>query len=62
MGNFIGVIRKGLSIHDVDIIKKYGKTVGYFEGEAPVVITTDIKFMKNVLIKDFSYFVNRRVS
>ena len=61
LGNFIGVIKKGLNKHDLDIIQKYGKTIGYFEAEEPVILTTDVKFIKAVMIKDFGYFINRRV-
>nr|UOU03277.1 cytochrome P450 3044A1/2 [Brachionus rubens] len=60
MGNLLGVLKQGFAKHDEDIVKKYGKTLGYFEGSTPVVLTTDIKFIKNVMIKDFNYFVNRR--
>jgi hypothetical protein len=28
----------------------------------PVIMTTDVKFLKNILIKDFNSFVNRRVN
>ena len=62
VGNFISVIRKGMPYHDVEIMKKYGKTIGYFEGETPVLLTTDVKFIKSVMIKDFSHFINHRVS
>jgi hypothetical protein len=61
LGNFGDIQKKGIYQHDIDIFKTYGKIVGYFEGPVPVILTTDLKFMKNVLIKDFSSFVNRRV-
>lgn len=60
-GNFLGLMKKGNQAHDMDIFKTYGKTVGYFEGAIPVILTNDIKFMKAFLIKDFGSFVNRRV-
>ena len=60
-GNFLKVLRVGLGKYDVEIIKKYGKTIGYFEGEQPVIMTTDVKFIKSVMIKDFGHFINRRV-
>ena len=52
----------GISNYDRNIFEKYGKTLGYFEGSQPVILTKDVKFIKAVMIKDFSCFVNRRVS
>nr|ATW72294.1 cytochrome p450 CYP3044A7 [Brachionus calyciflorus] len=60
IGNFHNVFIQGFVNHDINIMKKYGRTVGYFEGSSPVVLTTDVNFIKNVMIKDFNYFVNRR--
>lgn len=31
-GNFYGVIKEGLVYHDINIVRKYGKICGYFEG------------------------------
>ena len=59
-GNFFSMT-KGLIKCDSALIEKYGKTCGYFEGSQPVIITTDVKFIKSVMIKDFQYFINRRV-
>jgi hypothetical protein len=61
VGNLLGVIAKGLRKFDEDLIEKYGKTCGYFESDRPAVITSDLKFMKAVMIKDFGHFVNRTV-
>jgi hypothetical protein len=60
-GNFLDVISKGLLGHDFDLIRTYGRTVGSFEGQTPVILTADPEFIKSVMIKDFQYFVNRRV-
>jgi hypothetical protein len=43
------------------LVAKYGKIVGVFEGSTPVIMTTDVAFMKAVMVKDFAHFVNRRV-
>ncbi|RNA30710.1 Cytochrome P450, partial [Brachionus plicatilis] len=59
-GNLLGAMKEGFSKFDIEIMKKYGRVVGYFEGSTPIVLTTDIKFIKNVMIKDFNCFVNRR--
>lgn len=60
-GNFKDMLNVGIAEYDLSIFKKYGKTVGYFEGSTPVILTKDVKFIKAVMIKDFSHFVNRRV-
>ena len=62
VGNFKEVLKVGIAEYDLNVFKKYGKTVGYFEGTQPVILTKDVKFIKAVMIKDFSNFVNRRVS
>ena len=48
--------------HDVALIKKYGKTFGYFDGQLPNLWTTDAELIRSVFVKDFDHFVNRRVS
>lgn len=60
-GNFLDVISKGLLGHDFELMQKYGKVCGAFEGGTPVLMTSDPEFIKTVMIKDFNYFVNRRV-
>ncbi|CAF0881016.1 unnamed protein product [Brachionus calyciflorus] len=61
IGNLHNLVKQGFADHDINIMTKYGRTVGYFEGSTPVVLTTDVRFIKNVMIKDFNYFVNRRI-
>ncbi len=52
----------GFRNYDFDAIKKYGPTFGFFELNKPIVVTTDLKFAKAVMIKDFSNFANRIVN
>ena len=55
----------GIVEHDMKIFQRYGKkckTVGYFEGFTPVILTKDVNFIKAVMMKDFSNFVNKRVT
>lgn len=61
LGNFYDVIKRGLPYNDLALIKKYGRTIGYFEGTTPVVLTADSKFIKSILIKDFKTFANRKL-
>ncbi|RNA32702.1 cytochrome P450 3A9-like [Brachionus plicatilis] len=60
LGSMHEVLRYGFAKNDRKLIDKYGAIVGYFEGSTPVVVTTDLKFIKNVMVKDFNCFVNRR--
>ena len=53
---------KGLTVFDEEIFDEYeSDIIGYFEASTPVVLCRDIGMIKHVMIKDFSYFVNRRV-
>ena len=61
-GNLLDLIRYGLHPADTNLMKTYGKICGRFEGTTPVIMTTDIKFIKTFMIKDFNNFVNRRVT
>lgn len=61
IGNLDQLFRFGLHETDMKLVKTYGKTFGYFEGNSPIIMTTDVKFIKSCLIRDFSSFVNRRV-
>ena len=63
MGNLGEFLKIGFTNYDKKLFTQYGKTVGYFEAFTlrPIVLTKDVNFIKKVLIKDFSSFVNRRV-
>nr|QST15043.1 CYP360A3 protein [Diaphanosoma celebensis] len=59
-GNLWGIWRKNFVRHDADLVKEYGKTFGFFEGLTPNLFVSDAEFIKNVLVKDFDHFINRR--
>jgi len=40
--------------------KQYGKLYGYFEGSHPVIVSTDLDFLKGVFIKNFNSFHGRK--
>ena len=46
---------------ELDLIKKYGKVFGYFEGRFPTIIMADPNMLKQVMIGDHEHFVNRRI-
>lgn len=39
--------------------QKYGKVYGYFRGTTPTLVISDSELMKQILIKDFTNFINR---
>ena len=62
IGNLVGLIRNGIFRNDQQIIQKYGKIAGYFEGTAPVILTTDSNLIKVIAVKEFNAFADRRVT
>ncbi len=46
---------------DTELMNKYGKVMGYFEGTNPNLWITDTEMIKSVFVKDFDHFINRRV-
>ncbi|UJR23770.1 hypothetical protein I4U23_026746 [Adineta vaga] len=60
LGELFNVIRKGLYKNDIDLVQKYGKIVGIFEGPSSTILLTDPELLRKVLIKDAHVFMNRR--
>lgn len=60
-GNFLDMVKEGVPYYELRIMKEYGRIVGFFEGSEPVILTTDVNFMKSIFIRDFNSFVNRRL-
>ena len=60
-GNMLDVISQGFDGFDTLTMQKFNGTCGVFEGSTPVILTTDPKFIKEVMIKDSANFINRRV-
>lgn len=42
--------------------EKYGKVWGYYEGDKPTIVLSDVDMMKEIYIKEFSKFHSRKVS
>ena len=40
-------------------MKKYGKVFGYFAGANPNLVVGDLEMIKQILVKDYKYFINR---
>jgi len=45
---------------DIGLIKKFGKVFGYFEGVVPVIVIAEPEYIKQITVKDFDHFVDRR--
>ncbi|CAH1257828.1 CYP3A4 [Branchiostoma lanceolatum] len=60
IGNLIDY-KKGLSSIDLEWMKKYGKYWGVYEGQLPVLIVADTKLIKQINVKEFPNFANRRL-
>lgn len=41
--------------------KIYGKTYGYYEGAAPILVTSDLQILEQVLVKQFANFHGHQV-
>ena len=50
-----------MPIEDRQLMEKYGKIMGYFEGSKPNLWITDTEMIKSVFVRDFDHFINRRV-
>ncbi|CAF0852129.1 unnamed protein product [Rotaria sordida] len=61
LGQLFNIARKGMKTNDIELVQKYGKIIGVFEGTFPIILLSDPDLLRNVLIKDSNVFVNRRV-
>lgn len=58
-GHLIDMKREGLNGVFPRWTKKYGPIVGFYIGGRPQVLTTDLEFIRKVMIKDFRMFSDR---
>ncbi|XP_038067034.1 cytochrome P450 3A6-like [Patiria miniata] len=54
--------RHGVQFTWTEYVKKHGRVVGMYDFRRPVLIINDPDILKNVLVKNFSSFHNRRIS
>src|SRR5699024_530267 len=47
-------------VNEIDLIQKYGKMYGTYNGFVPVLTLTDAELIKQISVKDCNLFVNRR--
>merc|ERR1712002_916502 len=53
-------MKPGIRKMDMGWVSKYGDIVGTYEGAGACLIVKDAALLKQVLVKDFDYFTNRR--
>ena len=46
---------------DKKLTDQYGDTVGFFEGRQPSLLTQDDDMLREVMVKQFHNFANRRL-
>uniref|UniRef100_T1J9R2 Cytochrome P450 n=1 Tax=Strigamia maritima TaxID=126957 RepID=T1J9R2_STRMM len=59
-GTLLPTWKYGFDEQDVIAIKKFGKIYGGFVGRSPVLFVSDPELLKQILVKDFATFPNRR--
>ncbi|XP_038077348.1 cytochrome P450 3A6-like [Patiria miniata] len=53
-------LKKGIGYKFVEYQKKYGRIFGSYFFRTPMICITDVDFLKQIMVKNFSHFVNRR--
>lgn len=61
-GTILPTLLKGVAKYDQELIRKYGKIIGTFEGRFPVLVVAEEEALKYILVKNFSNFTDRRCS
>lgn len=59
---YLRALSSGIIKYDDDLMKKYGKYAGVGLSSQHIIYSTDVDFIKSILIKDFNSFVNRNSS
>ena len=59
-GNAWNIWKKVLPEYDQQLYQKYGKIFGTFDGATPVINIAEPDIIRNIFVKDFDHFINRR--
>lgn len=60
LGSFGDLLTKNMEDIEIERYRKLGRLYGYFEGSKPQITVADPELIRNILVKDFQNFVNRR--
>ncbi|XP_064612066.1 cytochrome P450 3A24-like [Liolophura sinensis] len=60
VGNILDIARKGFVESESEWRQKYGRVFGIHEGHFPVLMICDVDILKEITVKEFSNFTNRR--
>lgn len=60
LGTLLENCQKNIEVMECERYEKYGKIYGFFEGKKPQITVAEPELIKNILVRDFQYFVNRR--
>ncbi|XP_033752139.1 bifunctional protein STORR-like [Pecten maximus] len=60
VGNMVTMVREGIREFDRKAIKKYGKVYGHFDVISTNLVVADKEMLREILVKQFSNFVDRR--
>ncbi|XP_067907160.1 thromboxane-A synthase isoform X1 [Heterodontus francisci] len=58
VGNMF-LFQKGFFEGHQELVQKYGRVCGYYFGRRPTILIAEPEMLKQILVKDFSNFVNR---
>ncbi|ESO95502.1 hypothetical protein LOTGIDRAFT_116849 [Lottia gigantea] len=61
LGNIHTLTKQGMHVVHGKWVKEFGKVVGYYEGRHPCLLISDPAMLKEILVKKFNSFRNRRV-
>ncbi|XP_064612535.1 cytochrome P450 3A11-like [Liolophura sinensis] len=60
MGNARVVFKKGFVEAYEEWFKTYGRVFGHFEGQQPMLVVGDLDMLREITVKEFNSFTNRR--
>nr|QST15049.1 CYP360A9 protein [Diaphanosoma celebensis] len=59
-GNMWGIWNRNSVDYGLEMVEKYGKVYGFFEGNSPNLFVADVEWIRAILVKNFDHFSNRR--
>lgn len=60
VSNLLSILLKPCQVVDIENIKNFGHIYGVFEGTALALVVADLSLLKQIMIKDFHVFTDRR--